>query len=166
MPLTSYHRFVSIFRLNENRIFLYFLAPSSSSPSPSNTSETINSKDPVETPVNFSLDDSRFKILSTASIPLKRTARSPILSMTKKPVREVFTLPNSDDSEESQPISIIPRRRQQNTTTDANNEILSSIYQQRITTNDFSTIPKRSVPDIESSESKKRKEITEIVILD
>ncbi len=115
----------------------YLLAPT----------ETVHSEDPVETTVKFSLNDRRFKILSTASIPIKRAARDPFISMMKKTAPEVFTIPD-DNTEESQPISIIPRRRQ------------------RITTNDFSTLPKRSLPDIESSKSKKRKEITEVVILD
>jgi hypothetical protein len=155
---------------------LYFLAPKFSSSSPLNITETTTNKDPVESTVEISLvNQSTFRILHKASIPVKKAVRHPFVSIVQEVEPEVYTITDDDDPQESQHISIIqehkvhtiiPRRRQQqqHTSTNAVNETLYSIYTQQIT--DLSTAEKRSSKDIDCSDRKKRKEESEIVIID
>ncbi len=159
-------------------IFLVFcLAPKSSPPPPSNEIETTNNEDPVEATVEISVTDRKLTILSTASIPFKRAARNPFVSVTKKTAPKVYTLladDDDDDIQELQPISVpqerkvhtITPRRRQHPPPSTNSETVFNIYKQRIISHDLSTAAKRPSPDIECTKSKKLKETPEIVILD
>jgi hypothetical protein len=155
---------------------LHFLAPKSSPSSPSNVIKTTDSKDPVKATVKISCNDRTFRTIDTASIPIKRAARHPFVSTAQTTEPEVYAVLDDDDTQASQFISIIQehrvrtmiprRRRQQDISTNAVNETFCNIYEQRMISNDLSTAQKRSSKDIDCSNCKKRKEESEIVILD
>ncbi len=157
---------------------MQFLAPKFSPSSPPTVTESINSKDPVESTVEVSLfNDNTLRISRIASISVKRAARNPFISQAQNTEPEVYTVPD-DDIQESQSISIIkeheehiiiPRRRQQqqqHTSTNGVNETIYNIYKQRISSNDLSSTQKRSSKEIDYYNCKKRKDESKIVILD
>jgi hypothetical protein len=147
--------------------------------------EPINGKDPVKSTSEISLFiDNTFRVSRTASIPVKRAARNPFVSQAQNTEPEAYTLLDDDDDDdddiqESQPISIIQehkadgiivlRRRQQqqeHTSNNGANETSYNISKQRISSNDLTSNQKRSSKETDYSNCKKRKDESEIVILD
>jgi len=161
---------------------LHFLAPKFSPSSPPNVTEPINGKDPVKSASEISLIiDNTFRVSRTASIPVKRAVCYPFISQAQNTEPEAYTLLDDDDDDiqESQPISIIQeheadaiivlRRRQQqqqHTSNDGANEISYNISKQRMSSNDLTSNEKRSSKETDYSNCKKRRDESEIVILD
>ncbi|CAF0752709.1 unnamed protein product [Rotaria sp. Silwood1] len=144
----------------------------SSSPAQPVVSETINNEDPVETTVEISVNNHTLTILSTASIPLKRTARDSFASIIQRTEPEAYITIDENNAQQSQSIAfiqehsvqtIIPRRKQHIPA----DETVYNCYKTQLTNNDSSIAQKRTLPkEVESSKSKTPKNHPEIVILD
>lgn len=154
---------------------MYFLAPVSPALPRSDSLEIRNDDNPVEAPSEISFNHHTTTILSTASIPLKRIVHRPYSLKATRTSTKLSRVPDHNDEREGSQSTVrilIPRRRQEprqqghRPTTDTARPILRSSDREKRTTNELSTVSKRSCHGLDSSQSKKRLQIVEVTLSD
>ncbi|CAF1296450.1 unnamed protein product [Adineta steineri] len=115
----------------------------------------IPESDPIESATEISLNDRTFTILSTASLPIRRSRH------------DIQSSPSSSSviSKESEVQTLTPRRRQNLT----DNEIIYRLYKDRLTNNGSDDVVRKRVltKNTDYSNVKKQKQqVPELIILD